>query len=202
MYHDKNLIFSQTNRRFKTKFSTLIRDIYAHISMKYYWKISMSRTVRLIWNEIFNSAIYQLKSSVKHCFKQVGFIKYLPSTIFKIYDVIVYVIYDFSLGTVVHYMMISFSNMTPHQLTRQNWLSANCRDFINKDSWPPNSPDLNPLDFHVWSAMLLAYNKVNPKPHNIAELKEILKRHLLGQIAYRLNTPFSSRCSETPESLC
>ena len=102
------------------------------------------------------------------------FIKYLPSTIFKIYDVIVYVIYDFSLRTVVHYMvMISFSNMTPHQLTRQNWLSANCRDFINKDSWPPNSPDLNPLDFHFWGAMLLAYNKVNPKPHNIAELKEI-----------------------------
>jgi len=35
--------------------------------------------------------------------------------------------------------------------------------------------------------MLLAYNKVNPKPHNIAELKlkEILKIHL-GQIAYRL----------------
>ena len=34
------------------------------------------------------------------------------------YDVIVYVIYDFSLRTVVHYMvMISFSNMTPHQLS-------------------------------------------------------------------------------------
>ena len=37
----------------------------------------------------------------------------------------------------------------------QAWLSANCRDFINKDSWPPNSPDMNPLDFHVWGAMLL-----------------------------------------------
>ena len=35
-YHDKNLIFSQTDRKFKTKFSTLIRNIYAHISIKYY----------------------------------------------------------------------------------------------------------------------------------------------------------------------
>jgi len=57
----------------------------------------------------------------------------------------------------------------------QAWLSANCRDFIDKDSWPPNSPDLNPLDFHVQGAMLEAYNRVNPKSHNIAELKEMLK---------------------------
>jgi len=60
----------------------------------------------------------------------------------------------------------------------QAWLSANCRDFINKEPWPPNSPDLNPLDFHVCGAMLLAYNKVNPKPHNIAEMKEILTRRM------------------------
>jgi len=116
-YHDKNLIFSQTNRKFKTKFSTLIRNIYVHISIKYYWKISMNRTMRFIWNESFKFAIYQLKSSVKQCFKQAGFIIYLPSTIFKIYYVIVYVISDYSVRTVVHYMvMISFSNMTPHQL--------------------------------------------------------------------------------------
>ena len=42
------------------------------------------------------------------------------------------------------------------------------------------------MDFHVWGTMLLAYNKVNPKPHNIAELKEMLKRNL-EQIAYRLS---------------
>jgi len=27
-----------------------------------------------------------------------------------------------------------------------NWISSNCSDFIGKDEWPPNSPDLNPLD--------------------------------------------------------
>ena len=32
----------------------------------------------------------------------------------------------------------------------QNWLQTNYPDFIAKDQWPPNSPDLNPLDYHVW----------------------------------------------------
>ena len=53
----------------------------------------------------------------------------------------------------------------------QAWLSANCRDFINKDSCPPNSPDLNPLDFHLWGAMLLAYNKVNPSHTTLLNCK-------------------------------
>jgi len=26
----------------------------------------------------------------------------------------------------------------------QNWIAANCSDFVGKDKWPPNSPDLNP----------------------------------------------------------
>jgi len=64
MYHDKSFIFSQTDRNFKKKFSILIRDIYVHISIKYYGKMSMNRTVRLVWIESFNIAIYQLKSSV------------------------------------------------------------------------------------------------------------------------------------------
>ena len=32
----------------------------------------------------------------------------------------------------------------------QEWIEENSPDFINKDEWPPNSPDLNPLDYHVW----------------------------------------------------
>ena len=38
----------------------------------------------------------------------------------------------------------------------QDLLHANIDDFIAKDEWPPNSPDLNPLDYHVWGAMLEA----------------------------------------------
>ena len=32
----------------------------------------------------------------------------------------------------------------------QNWLWTNCPDFISKDQWPPNSLDMNPMDYHVW----------------------------------------------------
>ena len=31
----------------------------------------------------------------------------------------------------------------------QNRLQTNCPDFIVKDQWPPNSADLNPLDYHA-----------------------------------------------------
>jgi len=34
----------------------------------------------------------------------------------------------------------------------QDWISQNTPEFIQKDEWPPNSPDLNPLELlHVGS---------------------------------------------------
>ena len=30
------------------------------------------------------------------------------------------------------------------------WLEENTYDFVFKDSWPPSSPDLNPMDYFVW----------------------------------------------------
>ena len=50
-----------------------------------------------------------------------------------------------------------------------------CPEFIKKDEWPPNSPDLNPLDYHVWGAMLEKYKAYMPKPTNKAELKTVLE---------------------------
>ena len=57
----------------------------------------------------------------------------------------------------------------------QDWLSRNCPEFIRKEEWPPNSPDLNSLDYHVWGAMLDKYQRYVPKPTNISELKTVLK---------------------------
>jgi len=35
-----------------------------------------------------------------------------------------------------------------HEAMRtQGWLGEHCPDFIDNDSWPTNSPDLNPLDY-------------------------------------------------------
>lgn len=58
----------------------------------------------------------------------------------------------------------------------QEYLQQNCPDFIAKDQWPPNSPDLNPLDFHVWGAMLHRYQQLHPKPQNVEQLKAAVQR--------------------------
>jgi len=50
----------------------------------------------------------------------------------------------------------------------QNRLQANCPDFITKYHWPPNLPNINPMDYHMWCAMLEAYCKLKTKPKTIA----------------------------------
>ena len=41
----------------------------------------------------------------------------------------------------------------------QDWIATNCGEFIGKDEWPPNSPDLNPSDYHVWGATVERYKQ-------------------------------------------
>ena len=64
----------------------------------------------------------------------------------------------------------------------QDFLRDNCPDVITVDphwrnptgEWPPNSPDLNPLDYSVWSIL---EEKACQKPHtNVESLKKALKR--------------------------
>jgi len=57
----------------------------------------------------------------------------------------------------------------------QDWIAANCSEFIGKDEWPPNSPDLNSLEYHVRGAMRERYKSFQPKPENIDELKKVLQ---------------------------
>lgn len=57
----------------------------------------------------------------------------------------------------------------------QDWIKERNPDFIKRDEWPPNSPDLNPLDYHVWGAMLHLYQQHQPKPKNKAELQTVLQ---------------------------
>jgi len=55
----------------------------------------------------------------------------------------------------------------------RNWLKAN--RFIDKNEWSPGSPALNPLDCHVWGAMLEKYHKLQSKPKTTDELKVALQ---------------------------
>jgi len=34
--------------------------------------------------------------------------------------------------------------------------------LTRKDSWPPNSPDLNPLDYYVWEAIMEKFQELKP----------------------------------------
>ena len=57
----------------------------------------------------------------------------------------------------------------------QEWIGQHCPEFIKKDEWPQNSLDLNPLDHHIWGAMLEKYKAYTPKSTNKAELKTVLE---------------------------
>ena len=54
----------------------------------------------------------------------------------------------------------------PHQhYPTQKWCQENFPSFIDKDHWPPNSPDLNPLDYSIWDEFVkvIGWNKVESK---------------------------------------
>ena len=58
---------------------------------------------------------------------------------------------------------------------RKSGFTNIARDFIDKDLWLLNSPDLNPLDYCMWGAMLGEFNKFSSKPQNTSELKIVLQ---------------------------
>ena len=56
----------------------------------------------------------------------------------------------------------------------QKWLEKNIPDFWPKELWPPNSPDLNPLDYSVWWHV---ERKACAKPHsNVDALKASISK--------------------------
>jgi transposase len=56
----------------------------------------------------------------------------------------------------------------------QAWLAENMSMFWDKTIWPPSSPDLNPLDFSVWSVIEAKACKV---PHSsVAALKDSIAK--------------------------
>ena len=64
-----------------------------------------------------------------------------------------------------------------HALTQQ-WCKDNFPSFLDKDHWPPNSPDLNPLDYSIWDGFVyqMDWNKVKSKQTLIDELKRAVKK--------------------------
>jgi len=72
----------------------------------------------------------------------------------------------------------SSSSRTARQHTQREAHGTGCGPAVQissqrtKDQWPPNSPNINPMDYRVWGAMLEAYCKLKTKPKTSPELKE------------------------------
>jgi len=69
------------------------------------------------------------------------------------------------------YHLVSFPSRTVRLLIRHSWLKTglpctNCSEFIGKSEWPPNSLDVNPLDYHIWWVIPEHYKTFYPKPKN------------------------------------
>jgi len=64
-----------------------------------------------------------------------------------------------------------------HHLTQQ-WFHDNFPGFIDKDHWPPNSPDINPLDYCIWDEFqkFIDWNRATSKATLIQELKRAVKK--------------------------
>ena len=80
-----------------------------------------------------------------------------------------------------------------HQLS-QEWCQDNLPAFFDKDRWPPNSPDLNPLDNSIWDelAQSIKWNHVTSKKTLIVELKKAV--HQIRQEVLREScTSWTSR---------
>ena len=56
----------------------------------------------------------------------------------------------------------------------QSWIQTKIQGFISKEKWPSYSPDLNPMDYSVWS--ILQANACFDSHRNINALKQKLCR--------------------------
>jgi AraC-like DNA-binding protein len=80
----------------------------------------------------------------------------------------------------------------PHTATTvQTWLTEKFGNkFIDKNSWPPRSPDLNPCDFFLWGYLKSVV--YNPLPKTLDDLKVNLEREIKKINKDMLKSTFSN----------
>ena len=61
---------------------------------------------------------------------------------------------------------------------KRKWCKEKLPFFIAKERWPPNSPDLNPLDYSIWTELVQAINwvKVVSKSTTVKQLQLAVKK--------------------------
>ena len=77
----------------------------------------------------------------------------------------------------------------------QDWCQNNLKWYIPKQYWPPNSPELNPMDYSVWNEIDkgVDYKKVKNRANLIKEIRKAIKnisqkfcREVIGQFLRRV----------------
>jgi len=87
-----------------------------------------------------------------------------------------------------------------HGKAAQDWIVTNCSKFIGKDEWPPNSPDLNPLDYHIWELYSTwMVQVISTQPENIDELSSAVD---MWPAATGLDQQSHIELSEKTSGLC
>ena len=77
----------------------------------------------------------------------------------------------------------------------------NVNGFIEKTEWPSSSPDLNPLDYHIWGTMLEKYHKLQPRHKTTDELKVALQT-IWEENATRTCQQGGGNLHQLPDCLC
>ena len=72
----------------------------------------------------------------------------------------------------------------------QAWLQKECYDFVPFSHWPPSSPDLNPLDYFVWSYV---ENITNMTFHNSKASLIVAIRRVFAELPL---APVEKACSQ------
>lgn len=73
--------------------------------------------------------------------------------------------------------IFTFHGGREHVKWGENFHKQNFPSFIDKDRWPPHSPDINPLDYCIWDEFVKAidWSRVTSKQTLIQELKRGVK---------------------------
>ena len=72
------------------------------------------------------------------------------------------------------------------------YLNENCPAYVKPDHQPPNSPDLNVLDFGIWSDFEKKVWK--NKPHNVGSLKQAIIKEWRDYSQEIINNGIDSFC--------
>ena len=70
-----------------------------------------------------------------------------------------------------------------HRFSKK-WCADHFPNFMSKDRWPPNSPDLCPLDYGLWNELAesMDWHNIQTKANLIQEIKRSVKTIKKGKI--------------------